>query len=110
MSIANSVAHTFVATAADDARVAKSFSKQQNFSGEIFSGRDRMLLASDLLPPCDFFAVLIAAYVSSLCASIFATATAPSWIHLGNVALLGASLATYVLYDKNFATAASQCN
>ncbi|MBC7982498.1 MAG: undecaprenyl-phosphate glucose phosphotransferase [Candidatus Obscuribacterales bacterium] len=68
-------------------------------------------LASDVLPLCDFVCLLLAGYISTLLYSI-AFATAPLsptiWIDRGNVALIGAVLAPFILYDQHFAAAASR--
>ncbi len=69
-----------------------------------------MFLASDILPPCDFIAFLFAAYVCSIVYSL-AALPAPAltatpglvWMYRSNMALLGASLAAFVLYDQQFA-------
>jgi Undecaprenyl-phosphate glucose phosphotransferase len=79
------------------------------------SGRERMSLASDLLPPCDFIAFLFAAYLSSVVYSI-AALTPPAlpatpdlvWMYRSNMALLGASLAAFILYDQQFANLATR--
>src|SRR5712671_3785662 len=69
---------------------------------------------ADILPLCDFIAILLAAYASSIYCAL--TAASPviaanyivpsslihAWSDRGNMALIGASLATYLIYDQNF--------
>lgn len=68
--------------------------------------RDFVSLASDLLPPCDFVCFLLAGFIGTLLHALlvphapFDSAVAVS---RGNVALIGAVLAPFVLYDQNFA-------
>jgi len=75
---------------------------------------------ADILPLCDFIAILLAAYASSIYCAL--TAASPviaanyivpsslihAWSDRGNMALIGASLATYLIYDQNFVAAARQ--
>ncbi len=73
--------------------------------------RDFVSLASDLLPPCDFVCFLLAGYISTLVYSLlFPLAPLDSTIAIGrgNVALIGAVLAPFILYDRHFATAVSR--
>jgi Undecaprenyl-phosphate glucose phosphotransferase len=75
------------------------------------SSRDRLLVASDLVPPLDFIAVLFAAYLSSLLYSLFPSDTAALMsfgINRSNMTLLAATLAPFILYNPEFATAASR--
>jgi Undecaprenyl-phosphate glucose phosphotransferase len=70
--------------------------------------RDFVSLASDLLPPCDFVCFLLAGFIGTLLHALLVphvlldSAVAVS---RGNVALIGAVLAPFVLYDQNFAVA-----
>ena len=73
--------------------------------------RDFVSLASDLLPPCDFVCFLLAGYVSTLVYSLLFPLAAPDSaiaIGRGNVALIGAVLAAFILYDRNFAAAVAR--
>lgn len=73
--------------------------------------RDFVSLASDLLPPCDFVCFLLAGYLSTLVYSLlFPHAPLDSTIAAGrgNVALIGAVLAPFILYDRHFAAAVSR--
>jgi len=75
------------------------------------SKRDRVLLASDLLPPIDFICFLLAGLIGTLLYSLFVTAApldASVAVGRGSVALIGAVLAPFVLYDRNFAAAISR--
>ena len=74
-------------------------------------GRDFASLASDLLPPCDFFCLLLAAYLSSFLYSLLFTAAPLStlvWLDRGNAALIGAAVIPFLLYDQHFAMSASR--
>jgi Undecaprenyl-phosphate glucose phosphotransferase len=68
--------------------------------------RDFVSLASDLLPPCDFVCFLLGGIVGTLLHALlvphapFDSAVAVS---RSNVALIGALLAPFVLYDQTFA-------
>jgi Undecaprenyl-phosphate glucose phosphotransferase len=73
--------------------------------------RDFASLASDLLPPCDFVCFLLAGYISTLVYSLlFPPAPLDSAIAIGrgNVALIGAVLAPFILYDRHFAAAVAR--
>jgi Undecaprenyl-phosphate glucose phosphotransferase len=70
--------------------------------------RDFVSLASDLLPPFDFGCFLFAGFIGSLLYALFvpnALLDAAVAVSRGNVALIGAVLAPFVLYDRNFAAA-----
>jgi len=71
----------------------------------------------DLLPVFDFVAVLLAAYASSVLCSLRPPAEAVAsfgapesllhaWTDRGNMALIGAALASYFLYDQDFTASA----
>lgn len=62
-------------------------------------------LIGDVLPLCDFVSLLVAAYLgSALYALLFsAPVGATMWIDRGNVALIGAVLTPFILYDQRFA-------
>jgi Undecaprenyl-phosphate glucose phosphotransferase len=73
--------------------------------------RDFASLASDLLPPCDFVCFLLAGYISTLVYSLLfplAPLDAAIATGRGNVALIGAALAPFILYDRHFAAAVSR--
>jgi Undecaprenyl-phosphate glucose phosphotransferase len=73
--------------------------------------RDFVSLASDLIPPCDFVCFLLAGYLSTQVYSLlFPLAPLDSAIAIGrgSVALIGAVLAPFILYDRNFGAAASR--
>jgi Undecaprenyl-phosphate glucose phosphotransferase len=73
--------------------------------------RERVSLASDLLPPIDFICFLLAGFIGTLLYSLFVTAApldASVAVGRGSVALIGALLAPFVLYDQNFAAAVSR--
>jgi Undecaprenyl-phosphate glucose phosphotransferase len=76
------------------------------------STRDRLLLASDLLPPLDFIAILAAAYCSTVLYGLLnpndATALLELSINRGNLTLLSAAIAPFILYNQGFAAAASR--
>ena len=71
-----------------------------------FQKRDFVSLASDLLPPCDFVCFLLAGFIGTLLYALLGphvpldSAVAVS---RSNVALIGAVLAPFVLYDRDFA-------
>lgn len=70
--------------------------------------RDFVSLASDLLPPCDFGCFLLAGMVGTLLHALFfpyALLDSAAAVGRSNVALIGAVLAPFVLYDPNFAAA-----
>jgi Undecaprenyl-phosphate glucose phosphotransferase len=69
--------------------------------------RDLMTLASDLLPPADFVCFLFAGLIGTLLYGLLAPnvpLAAIVTVGRGNVALIGAVLAPFVLYDRDFAT------
>ena len=81
------------------------------FSVSRLPTRDRVSLASDLLPPLDFGCFLLAGFVGTLLYGLFAPAAPVDpvvAISRGNVALIGGMLAPFVLYDRNFAAAVSR--
>ncbi len=70
--------------------------------------REFVSLASDLLPPGDFGCFLLAGFIATVLHALFVpNAPLDSAIAAsrGNVALIGAVLAPFVLYDRNFAAA-----
>ncbi len=77
------------------------------------SKRDFVSLASDLVPPLDFGCFLLAGFIGTLLYALFVphepldSAVA---ISRGNAALIGAVLAPFVLYDRNFAAAVGRRN
>ncbi len=81
------------------------------YRGFALPKRDRVTLASDLLPPIDFACFLLAGFIGTLLYSLFVTAApldAAVAIGRGSVALIGAVLAPFVLYDRNFAAEVSR--
>jgi Undecaprenyl-phosphate glucose phosphotransferase len=66
--------------------------------------RDVVSLISDCLPPCDFVCLLLAGYVSTLLFPIVPFSPA-ILIGRDSVALIGALLAPFILYDPQFAVA-----
>ncbi len=81
------------------------------YRGSRLPKRDFVSLVSDLLPPCDFGCFLLAGLIGTLLHALFVpytlldSAVAAS---RSNVALIGAVLAPFVLYDPNFAAAVSR--
>jgi Undecaprenyl-phosphate glucose phosphotransferase len=74
-------------------------------------GRDFASLASDLLPPCDFICLLVAAHSSTLLYSLLfpeLMTSARLWIDRGNAAMIGAVVIPFLLYDAHFAVSASR--
>jgi Undecaprenyl-phosphate glucose phosphotransferase len=70
--------------------------------------RDFVSLASDLLPPLDFGCFLLGGFIGTLLYALFvphAPLDSAVAVSRGNVALIGAVLAPFVLYDRNFAAA-----
>ena len=70
--------------------------------------RDFVSLASDLLPPLDFGCFLLAGFIGTLLYAVsapHAPLDSAVAVSRGNVALIGAVLAPFVLYDRNFAAA-----
>jgi Undecaprenyl-phosphate glucose phosphotransferase len=70
--------------------------------------RDFVALASDLLPPVDFGCFLLAGFIGTLLYALFvpgAPLDSAVAVSRGDVALIGAVLAPFVLYDRNFAAA-----
>jgi Undecaprenyl-phosphate glucose phosphotransferase len=68
--------------------------------------RDFVSLASDLLPPCDFVCFLLAGFIGTLLHALLvphASLDSAVAVSRSNVALIGAVLAPFVLYDQNFA-------
>jgi Undecaprenyl-phosphate glucose phosphotransferase len=78
------------------------------YRGSRLQKRDFVSLASDLLPPCDFVCFLLAGFVGTLLYALFvpgAPLESAVAVSRGNVALIGAVLAPFFLYDGNFAAA-----
>jgi len=73
-----------------------------------WSGRQRIFLASDVLPPCDFVALLLAAELSWILYLLLGNIGTPVWPHQNSLSLVGALLAPFFLYDPQFAALASQ--
>ena len=74
-------------------------------------GRDFASLASDLLPPCDFGCLLLAAYLSSFLYSLLFPGLPLEhnvWIDRSNAAMIGSVVIPFLLYDRHFATSASR--
>jgi len=78
------------------------------YRGARLQKRDFVSLASDLLPPCDVVCFLLAGFVGSLLYALMvphAALDAAVAVSRTNVALIGAVLAPFFLYDRNFAAA-----
>jgi Undecaprenyl-phosphate glucose phosphotransferase len=74
-------------------------------------GRAFASLASDLLPPCDFACLLLAAYISTFLHSLLfpgLPVAAAIWVERSNAAIIGAVLIPFLLYDQHFAMSASR--
>jgi Undecaprenyl-phosphate glucose phosphotransferase len=68
--------------------------------------RDFVSLASDLLPPCDFGCFLLAGLIGTLLHALLfphLPLDSVAAVSRSNVALIGAVLAPFVLYDRDFA-------
>ncbi len=78
------------------------------YRGAHLPKRDFVSLASDLLPPCDVACVLLAGLIASLLYALFVPIgqlDSVVAVSRGNVTLIGAVLAPFVLYDRDFAVA-----